>query len=243
MILHFLSQKAESHWVAASSCIGLGAQVAHVEHTTFGVWTHSSPSRLPPAVCVAVAGARLLARQPPCSRANGRHSAGIQDIKPCCAFCLCSWGSPGFRQRTVSTKSLFWPVGDVRAPFRFPLRGRLSLWKCFLDGSSNYVSPKALPRCLLPQSTSTLVARVLTTLLETVGNTCDADAGAGVHTLRGLFPRLPWVFDLWVLYLQSPKDLTFFALIILGPIVSGLPEPAHRAIFLKKHAYFSWKEL
>ena len=124
VILHFLSQKAESHWVAASSCIGLGAQVAHVGHTTSGVWTHGSPSRLPPAVCVAVAGARLLARQPPRSRANGRHSAGIQDIEPCCAFCLCSWGSPRFRQRTVSTKSLFWPVGDVRAPFRFPLRGR-----------------------------------------------------------------------------------------------------------------------
>lgn len=60
-MLRFLSQKAESHWVAAS-CTGLGAQVAHgEEHTASAVWTQGSPSCLPPAVCVAVAVRRLLA--------------------------------------------------------------------------------------------------------------------------------------------------------------------------------------
>ena len=111
---------------------------------------------------------------------------------------------------------------ECQGSFLF-LRRRLSLWKRFLDGSSNYVSPKTVSHCLLPQSKSTLVVRVLTTLLETVVNMCDADAGAGVHALRWLFHRLPWVFDLSALYLQSPKDLTFFVLIILGPIASGLP--------------------
>lgn len=89
-MLHFLNQKAESRWVAAS-CIGLGAQVALIEeHTASGVWTQGSPSRPPPAVCVALR--RLLALP---NRPAGKPTAVIRPPSRTLSHVVPSVSAPG----------------------------------------------------------------------------------------------------------------------------------------------------
>lgn len=58
-----------------------------------------------------------------------------------------------------------------------------------------------------------------------------------------VFHILLCIFDLWILLLEGWKDLSLLVLRVLGPIVSGLPQPTHRLIFLKQYTCPLYKVL
>lgn len=63
-------------------------------------------------------------------------TAGIQDVKPCCAFSFCSSDSSRSRQTMVSTKTPPLTCYDCQLSPGIPLRGWIASGKCFLAGEA-----------------------------------------------------------------------------------------------------------
>lgn len=143
MILFSFRLKAASNQLEAS-CTDLGAQTAHIQQYTAPIlstllsrWT----------VSCKVRGQEGSPRAPNCPlrKPTAIIRTGIQDMKPCCAFCCFSSGSLGSRQTIVSTKTFplnFWEcqLSSLLSSERPDIPGKVPSCRC-----SNFLSQSPLP--------------------------------------------------------------------------------------------------